>query len=143
MTFCGYDPLMSIGLEKFGEGVAVSTLRKARTAGRPIHDHITLELEQLRTLIAELMEAEQRLTEPKAQRRATVMRGLALVVESCFSSARGITDEKKLREYFVRQFAHYGEMIRTIEDAYERSVLEASISERTKAAVEALNHSTG
>lgn len=143
MTFCGYDPLMSIGLEKLGEGVAVSTLRKARTARRPIHDHIELELEQLGALIGELTKTEQRSPRPEVRSRATVMRGLALVVGSCFASARGITDEKKFREYFVRQFAHYGEMIRTIEDAYERSAPEASIGERTKAAVDALNHSTG
>jgi len=137
MTFCGFDPEMSVGLAKFGEGVAASTVRKALDAGRSAGEHVDLELGQLRELILELEHVESAARETETRVRARALRGLALVCEACFETARGVNTADALRQHIGEQFALYGELVQKLEDAYEGCPPGASVKERTQAGIQA------
>jgi hypothetical protein len=137
MTFCGYHPAMSSGLLTFGEGVALSTLLKARAARRGVAEHTQVELEQLAALREELARAERQAPSLEARRRARVLANLAALCEECFLTAQGISTEDAFQEHFSQQFVEFGELIRRLEDAYEGCVPGTSITDRTRVGVEA------
>jgi hypothetical protein len=137
MTFCGYHPSMSAGLLTFGEGVARSTLQKARDAGRDVASHTEVELQQLAVLRDQLVRAESQAATPEAQTRATVLKSLATLCEVCFIGARGINDEAEFQDFFESRFDEFGELIKRLEDAYEGCLAGTSIEERTKVGVDA------
>ena len=137
VTFCGYHPAMSAGLSEFGEGVATSTLQKAQAAGRSIDAHIEVELVQLDALIDELEAVETRTDNQESLARARVLKGLAIVCQACFSSARGIHNTESFQEHFATQFALYGDVVKELEDAYEGCPPGTSIKERTRVGVKA------
>lgn len=137
MSFCGYHPAMSEGLAKFGEGVAKSTLQKAEAAGTPIGAHLEVELVQLDALVSELQAIENQSRNQEAIARARVLKGLALVCQACFWSARGINDPRHFFQHFSTEFTRYGELVRKLEDAYEGCSSGTGIEERTRIGVKA------
>ena len=117
--FCGYDPSMSVGLSIFGEGIIQSTLLKAKSAGRPISEHIDVELKQLRALLDNLERIDPATADFIYQRR--MLFGLAYLVEAIFASAKigGIANEEEFRQHFTERFALAGNLIKKLENICE------------------------
>jgi hypothetical protein len=137
MTFCGYHPLMSVGLAKFGEGVALSTLSKARAAGRTVPEHVQVELEQLEVLLRHLGEAVADAADVESRVRAASLKGLADVCHSAFIGAQDIRNESDFIAHFERHFALCGQLVKSLEDAFEACPDGTSLEKRTEAGVQA------
>lgn len=141
--FCGYDPAMSAGLLKFGEGITNSTLLKAAKAKNSIDDQIRLEMVQLEALVDELNLVETNSKDETYRIRIKAIKGLALVCLATFLSAKNISTEKEFRSHFSAQFAFYGDLVRALEDAFESYPPEMSLAEKTKLGVQGINNHQG
>lgn len=133
--FCGYDPNMSAGLSTFGQGIIKSTLQKAKSAGRPISEHIAFELKQLRALIDNLDKAI-----PATQNsfsRIKIIKGLALICETCFATAetKRITNDNELQRHFEEFFIFAGDLVRELENASEACPPNTGIDEMARISV--------
>ena len=141
MTFCGYHPAMSEGLAIFGEGLAKSTLQKARAAGRTVDEHVEIERLQLNELVRQL-EAIERSTacvnNPEMRNRIRSLRGLALLCQSCYSGWLGFKDEQNFEDLFTSQFEELGKDIQALEHGFDNCDEGTSVRDRTEAGIKAV-----
>lgn len=137
MTFCGYHPDMAAGLLTFGRGVAISTIEKARLAGRTIDEHVEVELDLLGVLVEEITRA-WRTADSQDRERLNSLEASAMLCRSCFLGAKGkVTTGEDLTRHFEATFTEYGSMIRRLEDGFEGCPEGTDISDRTRAGIQA------